>query len=77
MSQGREFKPGEDLSDFIAAFCHPVVLTGSLTVAFGNLPITWVPQLASISVIILVARLLKPCGQHQSQSVSPAGCQEQ
>ncbi|HFR0303957.1 TPA: MFS transporter, partial [Klebsiella pneumoniae] len=51
ISQGREFKPGEVLSDFIAAFRHPVVLTGSLAVAFGNLPIiTWV----ALSPVILI-----------------------
>lgn len=51
ISQGRGFKPGEVLSDFIAAFRHPVVLTGSLAVAFGNLPIiTWV----ALSPVILI-----------------------
>ncbi|PLD61606.1 MFS transporter [Klebsiella quasipneumoniae] len=51
ISQGRGFKPGEVLCDFIAAFRHPVVLTGSLAVAFGNLPIiTWV----ALSPVILI-----------------------
>ncbi|AYW56349.1 MFS transporter [Raoultella ornithinolytica] len=51
ISQGRGFKPGEVLSDFITAFRHPVVLTGSLAVAFGNLPIiTWV----ALSPVILI-----------------------
>jgi hypothetical protein len=39
------------LADFIAAFRHPVVLTGSLAVAFGNVPmITWV----ALSPVILI-----------------------
>ena len=51
ISQGRGFKPGEVLADFIAAFRHPVVLTGSLAVAFGNVPmITWV----ALSPVILI-----------------------
>ncbi|WP_174507761.1 MFS transporter [Klebsiella oxytoca] len=51
VSRGRGFKPCEVLSDFIAAFRHPVVLTGSLAVAFGNLPIiTWV----ALSPVILI-----------------------
>lgn len=51
VSQGREFKPGEVLPDFIAAFRLPVVLTGSLAFAFGNLPIiTWV----ALSPVILI-----------------------
>lgn len=51
ISQGRGFKPSEVLSDFIAAFRHPVVLTGSLAVSFGNVPIiTWV----ALSPVILI-----------------------
>lgn len=40
-------------------------------------PVAVAALLSGIAVIISVARLLKLRGQHQSQSVSPAGCQEQ
>ncbi|EKA2132211.1 MFS transporter [Citrobacter freundii] len=55
ISQGRGFKPGEVLCDFIAAFRHPVVLTGSLAVAFGNLPKGTVSATLNIMALGIIA----------------------
>ncbi|HDN2659703.1 TPA: MFS transporter, partial [Klebsiella pneumoniae] len=45
--------------------------------AGGRIAFHGAALLAGIAVIISVARLLMLRGQHQSQSVSPSGCQEQ
>lgn len=45
--------------------------------AGGRIAFHGAALLAGIAVIISVAHLLKLREQHQSQSVSPAGCQEQ
>ena len=53
ISQARD-GPGEVLCYFIAAFRHPVVLTGSLAVAFGNLPGTVSATLNIMALGIIV-----------------------
>lgn len=55
ISQARGFKPGEVLCYFIAAFRHPVVLTGSLAVAFGNLPKGTVSATLNIMALGIIA----------------------
>ncbi len=55
ISQARGFKPGEVSCYFIAAFRHPVVLTGSLAVAFGNLPKGTVSATLNIMALGIIA----------------------